>query len=369
MFMFISKRFPIYIIIFSWLLSCDAILPPSDDSFRSGIISTIAGNGDYGYSFDDIPAQSTMLYGPIDVCIDKYSRLFIADYGNHRIRQIDHNGIITTFAGNGTFGFSGDNGPSNLASLCGPCTIRSDKVGNYYIADCVDNRIRRINNEGIISTIAGDGFYGYSGDNGPAIAARLFGPSDIVFDAQGNLLFADSNNHCIRKIDIMGQITTVIGNGSSGFSGDNGLAPAAMLNTPYSLACDANNNIYIADRGNNRIRKVSNNIITTVAGIGIQGYSGDGGMAIEAKLNSPSGIDCDADGNLYIADTDNNCIRKVQNDGTISTIAGYGCEGFIGDNGPAKQAALNHPRRVKVDFFGNIFIVDTMNHRIRIIWK
>ena len=215
-----------------------------------------------------------------------------------------------------------------------------DASGNLYIADTGNNRIRKVSATGIITTVAGNGSAGYSGDGGPATSAQLDGPEGVAVDGSGNLYIADTCNNRIRKVSATGIITTVAGNGSAGYSGDGGPATSAQLSLPAGVAVDGSGNLYIADSGNNRIRKVSaTGIITTVAGNGSPGYSGDGGPATSAQLNQPAGVAVDASGNLYIADSSNNRIRKVSATGIITTVAGNGFDGYSGDGGPATSAA------------------------------
>ena len=329
----------------------------------NGLITTLAGDGTAGFSGDNGPAASAQLTGPYGVAVDSGGNLYIADSVNNRIRKIS-NGVITTVAGNGTSGFSGDNGPATSAQLYLPFGVAVDAAGNLYIADSADNRIRKVSN-GIITTVAGNGTFGFSGDNGAATAAQLSNPVGVAVDSAGNLYIADTANNRIRKVS-NGVITTVAGNGFAGFSGDNGNATTAQLNLPSGLAVDAAGNLYIGDRANQRVRKVSNGVITTVAGNGIQGFSGDNGLAISAQFASPAGVAVDSSGNLYIADTSNNRIRVVSA-GVITTVAGNGTQGFSGDSLPAASAQLNRPNGVAVDSAGNVYIADTGNQRIRVL--
>ena len=245
-----------------------------------------------------------------------------------------------------------------------PIGVAVDSAGNLYIADSDNNRIRKVSN-GVIATVAGNGTPAFSGDNGPATSAQLSAPIGVAVDSAGNLYIADSSNDRIRKVT-NGVITTVAGNGTLGFSGDNGPAISATLNAPNGVAVDSAGNLYINDCGNYRIRKVTNGVITTVAGNGTLGFSGDNGPATSAQLNSPSGVAVDSAGNLYIADFGNNRIRKVSN-GVIATVAGNGTQGFSGDNGPATSAELSYPEGVAVDSAGNLYIADTDNYRIRVL--
>ena len=272
-------------------------------------------------------------------------------------------GAITTYAGRD---FSGDGGPATAARLLAPAGVALDPAGNLYIADTADHRIRKVTPGGTISTYAGSGNFGFSGDGGPATAAELNFPRDVALDPAGNLYIADSGNSRIRKVSPGGTISTYAGSGSRGFSGDGGPAAAAQLNNPVGMALDPAGNLYIADITNNRIRKVtSGGTISTYAGSGSFGFSGDGGPATDAQLGVPVGVALDPAGNLYIADHDNGRIRKVTSGGTISTYAGSGSRGFLGDGGPATAARFREPSGVALDPAGNLYIADTYNNRIR----
>jgi len=345
-------------------------------SGQGGIITTVAGNGGYGVLGDGGPATAAELYAAFGVAVDASGNLFIADQANRRIRKVSASGIITTVAGSGPGGeaagggFSGDDGPATSAQLSGPQSVIVDASGNLFIADTYNNRIRRVSVSGIITTVAGSGPRGFSGDGGPATAASLYYPSDVAVDSAGNLFIADFDNQRIRKVSASGIITTVAGNGTQGFSGDGGPATAASLYYPSGVAVDASGNLFIADSGNSRIRKVSaSGIITTVAGSGpsgfSSGFSGDGGPATSASLGEPYHVAVDSAGNLFIADTGNSRIRKVSASGIITTVAGSGTDGFSGDGGPAASASLSEPCGVAVDASGNLFIADTYNNRIR----
>jgi sugar lactone lactonase YvrE len=304
---------------------------------------------------------------PWGVAVDSAGSLYIADAGNNRIRKVS-NGVVTTAAGNGEeYGFIGDNGSAISAELNYPSGVAVDAAGNIYIADTSNNRIRKVSN-GVITTVAGSetvGFIGHRGDGGPATAATLNQPSGVALDSAANLYIADTVNQRIRKVS-NGVITTVAGNGALGFSGDNGPATSATLDYPEGIAVDSAGNLYIADDLNNRIRKVANGVITTVVGTGTGGFSGDNGSATSAELYGPFGVAVDSTGNLYIADTANERIRKVSN-GVITTVAGNGALGFGGDGGPATSAYLNQPLGVTVDSSGNVYIADTYNDRVRIL--
>ncbi len=386
----------------------------------NGTISTVAGNGTDGFSGDGGPPTAAQLYSPSAVAVDSAGNIYIADTLNERLRKVS-NGTITTVAGTGagSYRFSGDGGPATNASLNYPDGVAVDAPGNIYIADALNNRIRKVSN-GTISTVAGNGAVGFSGDGGPATGASLelsllgnIG-GGVTVDAIGTIYIADSFNTDIRKVSngaisslIPGQqirfpeglavdsagdlyiaatsssliqevaggtITTVAGNGHSAFSGDGGSATSASLFYPEGVALDSAGNIYIADSANNRVRKVSNGTITTVAGNGTAGFSGDGGPATSATL-TPNGVAVDSAGDLYIADRFSNRIRKVSN-GTITTVAGNGTAAFSGDGGLATNASLNLAppgshlpgglaSGIAVDAAGNLYIADSGNNRIR----
>lgn len=332
----------------------------------NGTITTVAGNGTIGFAGDGGPATAAELYAPYGVAVDAAGSLYIADASNRRVRKVS-NGIINTLAGNGQFQFSGDGGPATSASLTTPPGLALDASGNIYIDN--GDRIRKVSN-GIITTVAGNGSFGFSGDGGPATSAAI--NSIGVTDAQGSLYLGDGGTGHVRKVS-NGIITTIAGNGKFSFSGDGGPATSASLAGPYGVALDSAGNLYLADNGNNRIREVSNGIITTVAGSGSPCYtaastcgsfSGDGGPATSATLSNPQGVAVDSVGNIYIADTYNNRIRKVSN-GIITTVAGNGSPGFSGDGGPATGASLYEPVGVAVDASGNLYIADSANNRIR----
>ncbi len=343
---------------------------------QNGVLTRVAGNSRYGYAGDGGPAISAQLAvscfylicgnGPNGLATDGAGNLFVADTGNHRIRRITPDGIITTVAGIGTQGFSGDGGPAVSAQLNAPAAVAVDRTGNVFIADTSNSRIRMVSASGIITTVGGNGTGGPVGDGGPATKAGLY-PVAVVVDHAGNLFLADF--HTVRKISTQGIITTVAGNGLRGSSGDGGQAASAELSFPTGLAVDSQDNLFIVDytyyayldadpEGNALIRKVSaNGIITTVAGNGTPGFSGDGGPATGAAL-APSGVAVDLAGNLFIADYGANRLREVSPDGIISTVAGNGSFCCSSNNGSAASAQLSGPTGAAIDVAGNLFIVD-----------
>jgi sugar lactone lactonase YvrE len=332
-------------------------------------ISTVAGNGTYGYTGDGGPATAAELSGIVGVAVDAHGNIFLADFNNNVVREVTAAGKIITFAGNGQIGYSGDGGPATAAEFDRPEGVAVDSAGNLFIADGGNNVIREVNaSTGIITTVAGNGHPGYSGDGGPATAARLYAPYATAVDAAGDLFIADNGNSVVREVSAAtGDITTVAGNGTVGYTGDGGPATAAELADPDGLAVSGNN-LYISDTGRYVVRKVDlkSGIITTFAGTGTGGYSGDGGPATAAKLDGPYQIAVDTSGDLFIADTDNNVIREVSAaTGTISTVAGNGTEGYSGDGGPATAAELNLPNGIAVDAAGDLFIADTGNYVVR----
>jgi len=362
-------------------------------SAAQGTITTVAGNGTYGFSGDGGPATNAALRAPYGVAVDTSGNLFIADTRNHRVRKVDASGTITTVAGNGIRGFSGDGGPATSATLNEASGVAVDTSGNLFIADMSNNRVRKVDASGTITTVAGNGTRGFFGDGGPATSATLYEPSGVAVDTSGNLFIADMWNNRVRKVDAFGLITTVAGSGQADIStggvpyplacpsplgllcvpyvavsllGDGGPAVAARLSAPTSVTIDDAGNLFIADTRHYRIRKVdASGLITTVAGDGTEGFSGDGGPATSARLSYPYGVAVDTFGNLFIADVGAQRVRKVGASGTITTVAGNGAYGFSGDGGPAANARLSGPHGVALDTSGNLFIADTFNNRVR----
>ncbi|HUP02673.1 MAG TPA: BACON domain-containing carbohydrate-binding protein [Bryobacteraceae bacterium] len=328
----------------------------------AGEVTRFAGTGAAGYSGDGGAAIGAALNGPTGVAVDAAGDVFIADSGNQRIRKVDASGTIGTVAGSGTCCYGGDGASALNANLNQPSSVAVDAAGNLYIADTMNQRVRKVNAAGIISTIAGSGTQGYAGDGGPAANAQLNNPYGVAVDGSGNLYIADTFNLRVRKVDASGNISTYAGNGTYGFSGDGAAAAGASVYEPYGLAVDASGNLFIADSGNSRVRKVSaTGIITTVAGGSAAGFAGDGGPASAAELLLPYGVGADAYGDLYIADSGSSRIRAVNAGGTIQTLAGGG----LGDGGPGVFGAFNAPGGVARDSAGNTYIADTNDNRVR----
>ena len=341
------------------LTSCGVSLGQLTQANR---ISTFAGNGTVGYSGDDGKATSATLNIPEYVAVDSAGNIFIAEVGNNIVRKIAAStGIITTVAGNGTAGFSGDGGPAISAELRTPAAVALDAAGNLYIADHNNNRVRKVDaTTGIITTVAGNGTEGYSGDGGAATNAELNYPIGIALDSTGDIFIADNVDNTVREISATtGIITTVISNGST---------PSPGFDGPVGIAIDNSGNLFIADTGNHRVVKltIASGTISTMAGNGTPGSSGDGGPAASAELNSPAGVTFDSAGNLYINDAASNRIRKVSAaTGIISTVAGDGTAGYTGDGGPAIDAEINDPGDVALDSAGNLYIPDAPDNVVR----
>ncbi len=308
-------------------------------------ISIFAGGGP---AVLNIPGTSANLSLSPPIAVDPAGNLFFVD---QHIVVHARTAILTAVAGNGTPVFSGDNGPATSAQLNRPLGLAVDSAGNLYVSDSGNSRIRKVTN-GVITTVAGNGTAGFSGDNGPATSVLLFDPMGVAADSAGNLYIADSCSDRIRKVT-NGVMTTVAGTGTAGSGGDNGPATSAQVYCPMGVAADSAGNLYIADSCSDRIRKVTNGVMTTVAGTGTAGSGGDNGPATSAQVYCPMGVAADFAGNLYIADTGNGRIRMVSN-GVITTVAGGGS--LLGDNGPAIAAQLSAPSSVAVDSAGNLYI-------------
>jgi sugar lactone lactonase YvrE len=318
-------------------------------------------------------ATSLQLGGSLAVAVDEGGNLVVADSANHVVLRIDaRTGLRTFLAGTGAAGFSGDGGAAASAQLNAPAAVAVDARGNLYIADRNNHRIRLVAaGSGAITTVAGTGAAGFSGDGGAAASAQLNAPAAVAVDADGNLYIVDQGNNRLRVVVAgTGRITTVAGTGAAGFSGDGGAAASAQLNAPAAVAVDARGNLYIADRNNHRIRLVAagSGTITTVAGTGTAGFSGDGTAAASAHFNAPSAVVVDASGNVFVAEGGNHRVARIDaRTGLLATVAGTGTAGFSGDGGAAASAQLNAPGALVIDVKGNLFIADQGNSRIRVV--
>ena len=332
----------------------------------SGSVNTIAGNGVLSHSGDGGAAVKAQINTPLGVAVDAAGNTYIADTANNVVRRVDSNGAISNFAGTGTAGSSGDGSAATGAQLNGPQGLAVDSAGNLYIADTQNNRVRKVTG-GTISTVAGNGTGGFAGDGAAAGSAQLNLPFGVAVDAGGNLYIAEFGNNRVRKVTAGGTISTLAGNGVFGYSGDGGQATGAMLNGPQGVAVDTLGNVYIADAANNRVRRVApNGTITTVAGSGLAGYSGDGGSAVNAQVGNPVAVAVDSTGNLFIADGSAR-VRKVFVSGLIQTIAGNGTKGYTGDGGVATSATLSGPSALAVNASGNVWVADTLNNAVRLL--
>jgi sugar lactone lactonase YvrE len=382
----------------------------------AGVISTVAGNGHQGFSGDNGPASAAQLNQPYGLALDAAGNLYIADYGNQRVRAVGTNGNITTVAGDGQSGAYADGGPATAALLLGPRDMATDPAGNLYISELDGHRVRKVAPGGIISTVAGIGIAGFGGDGGLATAAQLNQPAGLALDGAGNLYIVDSLNRRIRKVLAgTGTISTVcsqqtfnaqnfafsvnlfglaadpagdlyfldIANsaawqlnpagvltqmagvpGGSGYTGDGQSALQTSLIDPVEVTLDAAGDLYISELQRVRCVTAATGIVNTVAGTGTFGFSGDGGSALMAALNTPTGLALN-NGSLYISDTNNQRVRQVAASGSISTVAGNGTPGYLGDSGPAASANLSSPTGLAFDPAGNLYIADTKNNNVR----
>lgn len=337
-------------------------------------ITTVAGNGVAGYSGDGGLAIDASLLGPYASAVDGDGNLYLSDTSNYRIRRVTPEGVITTVAGTGVIGMSGDGGPAVEAKLRSPVGLIFDAEGNLLFTDATNGRIRRIDRDGIIDTLAGRGENGEGcnrsdiGDGGPATEAYMCNVGGMDFDADGNLYVAEFSGHRIRKITPDGVISTVAGTGVAGFSGDGGPATAAQLAAPHGLVFDRLGNMYIPDYSNNRIRKISpDGIISTYAGTGTRATTGDGGPALAADLNAPWEVAINYDGELFVSERMGHRVRKIALDGSIDSVVGTGVAGFAGDGGPAVEAQLRFPHGISLDAAGTLYITENGNHRVRAV--
>ena len=337
-----------------------------------GVIETLAGTGAVSYGGDGGPASQASFRFPRGVAADTAGNIYIADSSDHRIRLIDSNGMIKTLAGTGESGYGGDGGPATLAHLNHPEGVAADGAGNVYFADSANHRVRKIDTTGMISTLAGTGERGDGGDDGPAVEARLSYPAGVAVDNEGNVYVADSWNHRVRKVDREGTITTLAGRGFRGYVGNGGPADQAALANPMGLSVDSEGNVYVADTWNHRVRRIDGSgVISTIAGSGRDGDSGDGRRALAASVGYPAAVATGPAGVVYVItysfETANRRLRRIDPEGLIEAFAGTGPEGYGGDRGPAADAWLAYPMGVAADTDGNIYIADAYNARVRVV--
>ena len=340
-------------------------------AYESGIITTVAGTGERGYAGDGGPASAALLSEPFMCAFDAAGNMYLAEAMNHCIRRVDRaTGLIVTIAGTGSEGYSGDGGPATEATFNQPYSLQVDNNGDVYVVDRLNFVIRKVDaTTGTISTVAGTGEAGYRGDDGPGTAAQFREPNDCFLDGSGGLLIADVQDQRIRRLDLTtGIITTFAGNGAKERRGDGLPATEASILGARAVCMDGAGNTYIAEREGNGIRKVdANGVISTVAGTGEFGYAGDGGPALISTWGGPKAIRCDHSGNVLVVDTENHAIRLIDaTNGYVSTVAG-GRLGGEGDGGPAEAAAMDRPHGADIDAAGNIYIADSNNHRVRVV--
>lgn len=334
-------------------------------------ITTYAGNGDGISAGDGGSCISASFYVPTSVCIDADGNTYIGEAYGYKIRKVTPDGIVSTIAGTGSSGYSGDGGPATAAEMNMPIDLKLDGLGNLYFSDLYNNCIRKINlSTGIISTVVGNGTAGYSGDGGLATDATIFNAGGLCFDPSGNLVFSDYSSGRIRKVDMStGIISTIVGTGIAGYSGDGGPATSANVNQVWTMQYDALGNLFFCDASNDVVRKVDvSGNISTVAGNHVSGASGMGGAATSAELNNPAGIVVDPFGNMFIADQFNYSIRKVDASGIITNFAGNGSMGFSGDGGDATSAEISNTNIVQIDPAGNVLFTDNFNNRVRVVY-
>jgi len=336
-----------------------------------GIIQTVVGTGEGGYSGDGGPASLAMIGEAYGVAFDAEENLFISDGRTHTVRRIDRNTcVITTVAGTGVEGYTGDGGPAINATLNNLYSLCVDVNGDIYIVDRMNAAIRKFDGtSGIITTVAGTGVPGYGGDGGPGVLAQLREPNDCFLDGNGGLLIADIQDQRIRRLDLeTGIINTFAGDGEKRRSGNGSRATEASVMGPRAVCMDSRGNTYICEREGNGVRRVdADGIMSTFAGTGERGYSGDGGPAIEATWGAPKAIRCDNQDNVIVVDTENNAVRCIDAiTGIVTTIAG-GRQGGAGDGGRAIDASLDRPHGCGIDGKGNLYIGDGTNHRVRMV--
>ena len=352
-----------------------ATLAPSLIPQPAATITTVAGTGKKGHTGDGGPANKATLNQPFHCELDDRNNLYIAEALNHWIRKVDlKTGIISTVAGTGNFGYNGDGGLAIQANFNEPYAVLVSPAGDLYVVDRLNAAIRKVDGKsGKISTVAGTGQKGFSGDGGPGDKAKLREPNDACLDGKGGLLIADVADWRVRRLDLKtGIITTFAGTGKPKGKidrdkiGDNGPAKDAVIVGARAVCVDGKGNTYICEREGNAIRKVSpDGTITTIAGTGKPGYEGDGGDARKATFRGPKGVRCDGKGNIYVVETENHAIRKIDAGTNVVTTVAGGRKGSGGDGGDALQAGMDRPHGCVIDGQGNIYIADSNNHRVR----
>lgn len=358
---------PLTLLLLVACLAAEPAIPPQP-------INTVAGTGKPGFAGNGGMATAALLDQPFHCDVDGAGNLYIAEAGNHCIRKVDgKTGIITDIAGTGTKGYSGDGAAATKATLNEPYAVIVGPGGDLYIADRLNAVIRKVDGKtGVISTVAGTGKKGYGGDEGKATAALMREPNDCCLDGKDGLLIADVGDGRIRRLDLKtGIMATFAGTGkpkgkAGKQKGDGGPASKASLLGARAVCIDGKGNTYICERQGNAIRKVdAKGIITTIAGTGAKGYTGDGGDARQATMNGPKGIRCDGQGNIFVVDTENHAIRRIDAKSNVITTVAGGRKGGDGDGGAATKAGLDRPHGCILDAQGNLYIADTNNHRVR----